>query len=60
MNIKTDGPPVGEYNLKRNILDKKPYKHRGYLSSFSNPTEKRQTKNHMKELVKYLDEDKRK
>lgn len=30
------------------------------MSAFSLPTEKRQTKNHMKELVKYLDDDKKK
>lgn len=41
MMINKDIPAVGAYNIKKDLKEKKPYKHRGLMSSFSNPTEKR-------------------
>ena len=34
-------PPPNRYRIKRDIIPKKPYKHRGGTSTFAKPTKKR-------------------
>ncbi|EAR94531.1 sperm-tail PG-rich repeat protein (macronuclear) [Tetrahymena thermophila SB210] len=53
-------PAPGEYNIKRQIVQKKPYPHKGYLSSFCNPVEKHQKADYMKELIHFLENGKKK
>lgn len=38
-------------------MRKKNFKHKGFSSSFCNPSEKKTNKNQMKELMKFLDEE---
>ncbi len=53
-------PPPGSYNVQGNVLNKRNFKHKGFSSSFCNPTERKTNRNQMKELMKFLDEDARK
>lgn len=55
---KNENPAPGQYNIKRNLIKKKLFPHKGVMSAFSQPTEKKKTKN--EELVKYLDDDQKK
>lgn len=49
-------PAPGEYNIKRNLIEKKPFVHAGFMSSFCNKIEKHQKADYMKELVNFLED----
>lgn len=48
------GPAPTDYDIKRNLISKKPYRHQGYSSSFQLPIAKKTNKNNMQELIQYL------
>jgi hypothetical protein len=49
-------PSPDEYNIKRTILERKPYPHNGNSAVFQNPTLKPKEKSHIKEVMNLLQE----
>lgn len=46
-----EGPAPTEYNIRKNIVKAKPFKHIGNSADFQAPTTKKTNKNNMQELI---------
>ncbi|EGR29133.1 hypothetical protein IMG5_162360 [Ichthyophthirius multifiliis] len=55
-----NNPAPGDYNIRTTVLEKKPFQHKGFMSSFSNNVQKHQKADRMQDLVKFLDDGKKK